>query len=216
MKTTVAFMLASLALVSSAPAQIFRPEGVSGALLGGVAGAIIGNNSGSLGHNAWKGAAIGAGAGLLLGSAIGESRYHGAWERTQVPTPDYPRTYIYRDAPVTYADSADYVYERPNYATSGLLLGGLAGAIIGNNSRGLGHNAWKGAAIGAGTGLILGSIAENNARRREAAVPVVVASPAPAAAPTTAATPQNVTIINNYYNSAPATPMAPANALFGR
>ena len=213
MKTTVGLALALLAL-APAQAQVFRPESVGGVLLGGLAGAIIGNNSGSLHHNAWQGAAIGAGAGLLFGSALGDSRYQSAWGGTQVPVPDYSGAYVYRDAPVYYASGPEYVYDRPDYAATGTLLGGIAGAIIGNNSRGIGHNAWKGAAIGAGAGYLLGSLAENDARRREAAV-AVTAVPAPAATSAPAAAPQNVTIINNYYGNGPA-PMAQANALFGR
>ena len=210
MKTTIALALALLALVP-AQAQVFRPASVGGVVLGGIAGAIIGNNSGSLHHNAWQGAAIGAGAGLLFGSALGESRYQNAWANTQVTVPG---AYVYRDSPYYYDGGPGYAYDRPDYAATGTLLGGIAGAIIGNNSRG--HNAWRGAAIGAGAGYLFGSIAESNARRREAATAQIApASPAPAAtAP--AAAPQNVTVINNYYgNSAPA-PMAQANALFGR
>jgi hypothetical protein len=205
MKTTIAFALALLAL-APAQAQIFRPETAGGVVLGGIAGAIVGNNSGSLHHNAWQGAAIGAGVGLLFGSALGESRYQDAWANTQVPLPG---AYVYRDAPAYYDVGPAYAYDRPDYAATGTLLGGIAGAIIGNNSHG--HNAWRGAAIGAGAGYLFGSIAENSARRREAAAAqVATASPAPAPAP------QNVTVINNYCgNSAPA-PMAQANALFGR
>jgi hypothetical protein len=40
----------------------------SGTWLGAIAGAIIGNNSGSLGHNAWRGAAYGAGIGYIAGA----------------------------------------------------------------------------------------------------------------------------------------------------
>ena len=208
MKTNIALALALLAL-APAQAQIFRPESVGGVVLGGIAGAIIGNNSGSLHHNAWQGAAIGAGAGLLFGSALGESRDQNTWAGTPVPAPG---AYVYRDSPYYYDSGPDYVYDRPDYAATGTLLGGIAGAIIGNNSRG--HNAWRGAAIGAGAGYLFGSIAESNARQREAAAAqIVTVSPAPTAA---APAPQNVTIINNYYgNSAPA-PMAQANALFGR
>jgi hypothetical protein len=208
MKTTIALALALLAL-APAQAQIFRPESNGGVVLGGIAGAIIGNNSGSLHHNAWQGAAIGAGAGLLFGSALGESRYQNTWAGTQVPVPG---AYVYRDSPCYYDGGPGYAYDRADYAATGTLLGGIAGAIIGNNSRS--HNAWRGAAIGAGAGYLLGSIAENNARRREAAAaPAVTMSPAPTAA---APAPQNVTVSNNYYgNSAPA-PMAQANALFGR
>jgi hypothetical protein len=207
MKTTIAFALALLAL-APVQAQVFRPESVGGVVLGGIAGAVIGHNSGSLNHNAWQGAAIGAGTGLLFGSIIGGSRYQNTWADTQVPTPDYSGAYVYRDSPYYYGGGPEYAYDRPNYAVTGTLLGGIAGAIIGNNSHG--HNSWQGAAIGAGAGLLFGRIAENNARHREAAAAQAAAArPAPAA-------PQNGTVINNYYgNSAPA-PMAQANALFGR
>jgi hypothetical protein len=209
MKTNIALALALLAL-APAQAQVFRPTSASGVVLGGIAGAIIGHNSGSLNHNAWQGAAIGAGTGLLFGSIIGESRYQNGWARTQVPVPDYSGAYVYRDSPYYYDGGPGYVYDRPNYAATGTLLGGIAGAIIGNNSHG--HNSWRGAAIGAGAGLLLGSIAENNARRREAAAAqAATVSPAPAAA-----VPQSVTIINNNYGTSAPAPMAQANALFGR
>jgi outer membrane lipoprotein SlyB len=99
-----------------------------------------------------------------------------------------------------------------------MLLGGIAGAIIGHNSGDWHHNGWRGAAIGASAGYLLGSIAEQNARNQEAATQVAMqtvpvqtvqtqlAASAPAAQP--------VTIINNYYSS--PSPMAAANGLFGR
>ncbi len=46
-------------------------------------------------------------------------------------------------------------------AVNGAVLGGVAGAVIGNNSGSLNHNAWKGAAIGAGAGLLLGQAVGN-------------------------------------------------------
>ncbi len=112
-----------------------------------------------------------------------------------------------------YYGSGSY-YSRPSYASSGLLWGGLAGAIIGNNSgRG---NGLRGAAIGAGAGLLLGSILDNDRPAYETverpAEVVYNTTPAPS---TQAPAPQNVTIINNYYN-APSTPMSSANSLFGR
>ena len=238
MKTLLVLSLAAAALVP-VQAQILRSEAANGAVIGAAAGAIIGHNSGSLGHNAWRGAAYGAGAGLLIGSAIGESNYRADAHR---PTIHYgggfgrpygygygyggygyaDRPYVYRAAPVYYYDDTDYyVAARPNYAGTGLFWGALAGAIIGNNSGSLGHNAWRGAAYGAGAGLLLGAIAENSACRAEAAAPVVIyATPAPAApaAQTAPAGQQATTIINNnYYNTpAPATPMTAANNLFGR
>src|SRR5512143_3071697 len=99
MKTALALLLASLAITPTF-AQVLRPGAVNGAVLGGVAGAIIGNNSGDLHHNAWRGAAFGAGAGLLLGSLAADAqdrRY-----ATQVPVPDASRTYLYRDAAPVY------------------------------------------------------------------------------------------------------------------
>jgi len=241
MKTTLMLFIALLT-VASANAQGLRPEAVNGALVGGIAGAIIGNNSGDLRHNGWRGAAYGAGAGLLIGSMVGhanDQRY-----ATQVPASYYPRTYVYRNTPAYYGYGhygrpshygrhggnygyvsteaplySDNYYGGTDYAGSGLLWGALAGAVIGNNSGSLRHNAWRGAAYGAATGYILGSIAESNARRRESAVTQVVTTPAPnyaeapepiypsAQASSAEASPKP---------SAPASSMSAANSLFGR
>jgi hypothetical protein len=220
MKTLLSLAVALVALVP-AQAQLFRPAAVNGALLGGLAGAIIGNNSGSLNHNAWQGAAIGAGAGLLIGSAIdADRRDRDVWYGAGVAA---PRTYVYRNGPGyrggssyrSYPYSGGYYYSRPNYRGTGLFLGGLTGAIIGNNSRAFHHDAWRGAAWGSGLGYIVGAIADDNVRYRTAVVerPVYIQSPATPAPAVTQ--PQQITIINNYYN-APATPMASANGLFGR
>ena len=219
MKTLLSVAVALMALLP-AQAQIFRPAAVNGAVLGGIAGAIIGNNSGSLRHDAWRGAAIGAGAGLLIGSAIDADR-HDVWYGSGAPA---PRNYVYRRGPAyrsqggyaySYPYRGGYYYSRPDYRASGVILGGLGGAIIGNNSRVFRHDAWRGAAWGAGIGYILGAIAEDNVRYRERAVesvPVYVQAPS---TPAPAVQPQQVTIINNYYNT-PVTPMSTANGLFGR
>ena len=69
MKTPFSLALAVLVAVPT-QAQILRPEAADGAVLGGIAGAIIGHNSGSLNHNGWQGAAIGATAGYLIGSVV--------------------------------------------------------------------------------------------------------------------------------------------------
>lgn len=223
MRKYIALSLAAI-LAASAQAQIFRPEAVNGAALGAVAGAIIGNNSGSLHHNAWKGAAIGAGAGLLLGAAIGDSHREAVHYRTQVPVPVYYPSYGYvrHYRPVygvtyvsrpSYGDS--YYYSRPSYAATGTVLGGIAGAIIGhNNSRH--HNGWRGAAIGAGAGLLLGSILDASQRETVVERPVMIRDDnyVPAETPAKQAAPQQVTIINNYYGN--STPMSQANGLFGR
>ncbi len=230
MKTVIAAFLSCLVL-ASVQAQALRPEAVRGAFWGGLAGGVIGNNSGTLRHQAWRGAAYGAGAGLVLGSAAG--RAHDYHYGSQVPRPNYPRTYVYRHGPryrsypgyyyddrafmygyadVPYAVSTD---ERPSYAANGLLLGALAGAVIGNNSGDLHHNGWLGAAYGGAAGYLLGSIAEHDARRREGAESVAAASAAPIAEAATTAPSEP---------AHPATPvatpaesrMSQANRLFGR
>lgn len=178
MKSYVSASLALLLLAVPASAQVFRPETVSGAVLGGVAGAVIGNNSGDLRNNAWRGAAIGTVAGALIGAGVGEARDRSAFHRTQVPVPSYPAGHSVYAVP---AQPASVVSSRPNYAVAGTLLGGLAGAIIGHND---GRHGWEGAAYGAGAGLLLGALAEREARSREAAaeaaVPVYTLPPQPA------------------------------------
>lgn len=132
-------------------AQLFGPESLGGALLGGVAGGIIGHNSSR--HTA-EGIAIGAGAGLVLGALAGDARRE--------------RECYYDRAGYAYAypDYYGCSYRRPSYALSGAVLGGVAGGIIGHNS---GGQTAEGAAIGAGAGLLLGGLAEQSARRRDAA-----------------------------------------------
>jgi uncharacterized protein YcfJ len=255
MKTTLALCLALLTL-GSARAQIFRPEALNGALLGGIAGAVIGNNSGDLRHNAWKGAAIGAGAGLILGEAIGNARA----SHVPMPRASYGG-YVYRHATPVHVEvgyrqdrgyrhrhygygrhsqygsgwsygyapgysyhpgyGAGYPYYDSGYygtrsaAANGLLLGALAGGIVGHNSGEFRHNGWRGAAWGAGAGWLLGSVIDANRRAvvYEAA-PVVSQPAAVVPAQPVQPAPQQVTIINNYYNN--ATPMSGANSLFGR
>lgn len=55
--------------------------------------------------------------------------------------------------PVTVQASGDSVL-------GGALIGGVAGAIIGNNSGG--HNAWRGAAIGSVAGAMIGAAADDS------------------------------------------------------
>lgn len=238
MKTSVFLGLALLAL-APAPAQVFRPEAASGAVIGGIAGAVIGNNSGSLQHDAWKGATIGAGTGLLLGQAIGsanaDARYHRgggvyAHGRPAVVYAGYRRGpwaghyrlshvsyhgayYGYPAYGISYYEPYGY-YGYRSAAADGLWLGALAGGIIGHNSGEFRHNGWRGAAWGAGIGWLLGSIADAHRRDVVYEQPAVVTPPAAATQPQTQA-PQQVTIINNYYGTS-ATPMSSANALFGR
>jgi len=233
MKTPVSLCLALLA-VAPASAQVFRPETVNGAVLGGIAGAVIGNNSGSLNHNAWKGAAIGAVAGGLIGSAVGRDNDYR--RNTQVPGPRQETPYIYRDAPVVYRDQRPgvvYGGYRGSAARDGLIWGGIAGGLIGHNSGSFRHNGWRGAAWGAGAGWLLGSVIDANRGyygyggydypRRPViwerpvyveSAPAQVVQQAPVQQAQPAAAPQQITIINNYYGN--AAPMSQANSLFGR
>ena len=52
-------------------AQLFGPESMGGAVLGGIAGGVIGHNNG---RRTAEGAAIGAGVGAVLGAIVGNER----------------------------------------------------------------------------------------------------------------------------------------------
>lgn len=258
MKTTLSLCLALL-VAAPLSAQVFRPETVNGALLGGVAGAVIGHNSGSLNHNGWQGAAIGAVAGGLIGSAVAANNDR---HDVSVARPSYGSSTVYRQPTVVYGGYSHgygpyrghyyggyygrpygyYGYGRPygygytsyyspgysyydsgysggSAAGNGLVLGALAGGIIGHNSGSLHHNGWRGAAWGAGIGWLLGSVADANRREVVYERPVYVEQAQPAvqqapAQPATQPAAQPVTIINNYYGN--AAPMGQANSLFGR
>lgn len=149
----------------------------------------------------------------------------------------YHGDYIYRHRPVVhvsyrpayypvYGYYPGYGVDYPYYggtgyygsgsaASTGFWLGALAGGIIGHNSGDFRHNGWRGAAWGAGAGWLLGSIVDANRRYEDySSAPRTTVPVAPAAVqPTSSAAPQQVTIINNYYNSSP---MSGANSLFGR
>jgi uncharacterized protein YcfJ len=147
-------------------------------------------------------------------------RYPPGWYPGLHPRHGWPHpaaySYFGYDAPYAGHDS----YYPPSYRTgaygsragAGLLLGALAGGIIGHNSGVFRHDAWRGAAWGAGAGWLLGAVSD--AHRRSAAQAAAPAMAHPAAVPASTA-PQQVTIINHYYN-APASAMSQANGLFGR
>ncbi|HEX2101113.1 MAG TPA: YMGG-like glycine zipper-containing protein [Candidatus Synoicihabitans sp.] len=85
-------LLAAAALAASvaAPlrAELFRPETVHGAVIGGLAGAVIGHNDG---RHGWEGAAYGAAAGALIGTAVGHANDRADYRRTQPHVrPSYP------------------------------------------------------------------------------------------------------------------------------
>jgi hypothetical protein len=208
MKT--AFLLLGLAVVALSPAQaqVFRPHSFGYGHRGGWHGSSYG----------WGHGHFSSGPRWSVNLGFGPS-YYGAYR-----APVYYYDSGYYDSGYDYAPA--YTYAQPSYTASGTWLGAIAGAIIGNNSGSLGHNAWRGAAYGAGLGYIFGAVADNNAARARASAAaqanasVVIAAPAPAAPAATAVTPaanpqQPITIINNYYNGA-TPPMSQANGLFGR
>ncbi len=223
-------IIALLAVCTTLPtqAQLFSSEGLGGALLGGIAGGVIGHNSG---RRTAEGIAIGAGSGLLLGSLFGQARRDSGFYNSQ-PFYGYGNDPFFNDFNTGYPRSGfgfgptfySNGFRRPNYALTGAALGALGGAVIGHNN---GRQTAEGAGIGAAAGLLLGGIAEQNARRREAMysqpvfvtpqassyfTPAFQAASAPAQ-PQQPAT-QNITIINNYYGG--SSPMTGANSLFGR
>ncbi len=228
--------LASLLSVPVVQAQVFRPETVRGAVAGGIVGAVVGHNDGRRG---WEGAAYGAVAGALIGSFVGESR-----ERHQPPVPVYRRSHVrpfhepwgpahtvrirggrdpwvFRGYPGRMPAPVYryYGYEgrrgHPSHASTGLLVGGALGAVIGHND---GRRGWEGAAIGAGAGWLFGTLADREAARREAerraAEEAWQASLQREVAPAAAAP---VVHHHHYYQGQPpAGSMASANGLFGR
>ncbi len=209
MKTTVAAFLALL-LVAPVRAEVFRPGG-------GRPGPAEAPRGGPRGEHRpapparWHGHAHGPSR--VVGFGYG---YHG-------PRHAYGQHpgYAYGYYPGYGVDYPYYgVQASPSAASTGMLLGALAGGIIGNNSGAFGHSGWRGAAWGAGAGLLLGSVLDAE-RAREVHVrppgPAVVYAPVQAAAAAASAPaaspPPQVTIINNYYG---ASPMSAANSLFGR
>jgi len=83
-------------------------------------------------------------------------------------------------ASYSYYPGGNYGYTGPNYAVGGMMLGALTGGIIGNSIH---HQGWEGAAIGAASGLVLGSAAQNHANARAAKQTYQTYAPQPAAAP---------------------------------
>ena len=175
MKKLLLTCLISAALLP-ARAQLVSPEAISGAALGALIGGAAGGNSYSYGCRSYnqfsgRGAAIGAGIGLLAGALVGEANQRAAYAEQPVAylsaplaTPGYgygsPYTYY---APNAYT-APGYYYRpnRPNYAVGGTLLGAASGALIGAGS----ERAGKGAAIGAAAGLVLGSVAQFAAQKQ--------------------------------------------------
>ncbi|HEU0040685.1 MAG TPA: hypothetical protein VFR76_15570 [Verrucomicrobiae bacterium] len=95
----IVLTLSATALLLSAQAQLFSPESFSGALWGSLIGGVVG---GDCRHGfSGEGAAIGAGAGLLAGAILGETRRQASVG------------YGYNSSPAP-ACSSPYVYCAPN------------------------------------------------------------------------------------------------------
>ena len=96
----IALTLLAAALHLSAAAQLFSPESFSGALWGSLIGGVVG---GDCRHGfSGEGAAIGAGAGLLAGAILGETRrqdYYCAQPCVCATTPSAGYGYSYSPAP---------------------------------------------------------------------------------------------------------------------
>lgn len=148
MKTLILISAVAVLWAGSAHAQLFTPESVGGALLGGVVGGVVGHNQDR--HTA-EGAAIGAGAGLLLGQLLHNHRHETGYYQGR----------SYRGDWIGYESHPS---PRPNHAITGTVLGGIAGGVIGHNHH---RQTAEGIAIGAGAGLLLGSVAEQHARQHE-------------------------------------------------
>lgn len=177
-------------------AQLFGPESLGGAVLGGVAGGVIGHNNG---RRTAEGAAIGAGVGAVLGAIVGNER---------------------RSTGNSYADAPPYpgTSAGPNRAVAGTVLGGIAGGVIGHNN---GRRTAEGIAIGAGAGLLLGTLADQQAARRQALwatqPPVyVVNQPSTPPAPLPASTSQEPILLRPTGMPPAGSSMAGANSLFNR
>ena len=216
MKTIFSLCLAVVA-VSSASAQVFRSEAVNGAILGGIAGGVIGHNSGDLRHNGWRGAAIGAAAGMLIGQAVGDAndRRGGRYGHAH-------GTYIHRSAPSVHV-GIGYGHSGHRGWGHGGHFGhvGYYGSHRGHWGN-RGHN-WHVSYVpsfgyyrGYGWGYPHIGYRDYVDHVYRPATPVVIQQPQVVQAPAEQAqpAPHQVTIINNYYNT--ATPMSGANGLFGR
>lgn len=206
-----AYILALALAVSTVRAQIFSNESLTGALTGGIIGGVIGHNHH---RQTAEGAAIGAGAGWLLGTLV-----HNQKELSKRETVNYQyntTTYSYQPVYTTPTTT----YNRPNYAVGGAVLGGIVGGVIGHNHH---RQTAEGIAIGAASGLVLGALAEQNARLKERQViipqqqtvyyPVVQTNVIVVQQPVQQ---QPTTQIQPSITYQQTSPMSGANSLFGR
>lgn len=200
----------ALGAMASAQAQVFRPQmsGGHGAPAGPAPAAHVTAGPRAHSDHAFRPRYV-----AVPYRGYGYSRYYSS------PVYGYYDGYWPYDYPYYGVTGYGGYYGGGSAASNGLLLGALAGGIIGNNSGEFRHSGWRGAAWGAGLGWLLGAVVDANRRPVTYAYPnvasvVPAASAAPVAPAPAATTAQPVTIINNYYGN--AAPMSGANALFGR
>jgi hypothetical protein len=186
MKRHILLVLA-LCVGLGARAQLFTPESTSGAIFGALIGAGIGD---SHHHQAGAGAAIGAGAGFLLGAAAHSANqdaayYNGYGYYGPGPQPYYAPSYA------------------PVYAPT------ITPSIAFYSSRGP-WCGWHGhSGVGFSVGVGFGPTYLYRPPPPAYYYPATVVTQQRVAVPA----PQQVTIVNNYYNSAPS---GSVNNLFGR
>jgi hypothetical protein len=224
MKTTLCLVLA-VATLTSARAEIFRSGASHGSRGGGEMNAHRSGDHRNYGHRDYgrgdhrTNVHLGFGYGYGYGRGYGYSNpwYYGAGYGYYSPYRALPSYSYYPGYGVDYPYYGTYGYGGGSSAANGLLLGALAGGVIGNNSGAFHHSSWRGAAWGAGLGWLLGAVADSNRRPvvyQQASVAQPAAVMQAPSQPVAPGQPQQVTIINNYYNS--STPMSGANSLFGR
>jgi len=167
-KALAAVLVAASAL--AAHGQLFSPEAVGGAFWGSFLGGLAGSDRG---HGfSGRGAAIGAGVGLLAGTLVSETRRQDYYQ----PCGYGPQAYAQAGYGYVYQPSYAYAPARPNYAVNGTLAGALAGGLIGAAD----HKGWEGAGIGAASGLVVGSLAEAATQKRDREwIPVPPPPPVP-------------------------------------
>jgi len=184
MKTTITLSLLLVASLVPATSTQASDRALKGALIGGVAGALIGSAGNGDHNDVVTGAVFGATAGALIGASSDDRGHQG-----------------YRGGPrVSVNYSAGYGYGH----------GGFGYGV------GYGYRPYRHYGYGWGYPSIYYSRPVYYSPNYEYAQPVQVVS-APEAQQTTQpaqSSPQNVTIINNYYGGSSA--MSSANGMFGR
>ena len=151
MKKIVLGFLLTVLLAPQAKSQFFSGEGVLGGVIGALAGQAIGGDT--------EATLIGAGAGLLGGTIMGMDQR----QRSYSPSSSYsrrPSNYSNRG----YSSYRPRSYSRGNngFISNEGMMGGVVGALAG---QAIGHDT-EATLIGAGAGLLGGTILGMDQRQR--------------------------------------------------